>query len=186
MPKPLTVEVAVVGGGPAGLTAAIALAAAGVETRADRSAPPADNRTTALLAGSVAALDTLGVWAHCAAQGRAAPLDPDRRRDRAACSRAARSRSRPPRSASRPSATTSRTAHLIAALDARAADAAFADADRGRGPRHRNRRGECRDLARRAAAASSRGSSSAPTAAARSAALPPASRPTARAIRRPR
>ena len=44
------VEVAVVGGGPAGLTAAVALAAAGVET-ALISAPPRrpDNRTTALL-----------------------------------------------------------------------------------------------------------------------------------------
>ena len=51
-----SVSVAVIGGGPAGLTAAIALACAGVETtlvaghaRAD------DNRTTALLAGSVTA-----------------------------------------------------------------------------------------------------------------------------------
>ena len=32
MTKPLTVEVAIVGGGPAGLTAAIALAEAGIET----------------------------------------------------------------------------------------------------------------------------------------------------------
>ena len=56
--KNLTAEVVVVGGGPAGLTTAIALAGAGVETvlvagrtRAD------DNRTTALLAGSVTALE---------------------------------------------------------------------------------------------------------------------------------
>ena len=65
-------EVAVVGGGPAGLTAAIALAAAGVETALISKAPPRDNRTTALLSGSVAALDALGVWPLCRAD--AAPL----------------------------------------------------------------------------------------------------------------
>src|SRR5256885_591535 len=56
----------VVGGGPAGLTAAIAIAGAGVATAlvAPR-APAADNRTTALLAGSVTALATLGVWERC-------------------------------------------------------------------------------------------------------------------------
>jgi 2-octaprenyl-6-methoxyphenol hydroxylase len=57
-----SVEVAVVGGGPAGLTAAIALAAAGVETALIAKAPPPDNRTTALLSGSVAALEALEVW----------------------------------------------------------------------------------------------------------------------------
>ena len=67
-----TIEVAVVGGGPAGLTAAIALAAAGVETTLIAQAPPADNRTTALLSGSVAALEALEVWALCRAD--AAPL----------------------------------------------------------------------------------------------------------------
>lgn len=63
----------VVGGGPAGLTAAISLASAGVPTvlAGKRLARP-DNRTTALFAGSVAALETLGVWPLCAAQ--AAPL----------------------------------------------------------------------------------------------------------------
>jgi 2-octaprenyl-6-methoxyphenol hydroxylase len=72
MTGPLTVETAVVGGGPAGLTAAIALADAGIETAliARRATP--DHRTSALLAGSVAALDTLGVWTGCAAL--AAPL----------------------------------------------------------------------------------------------------------------
>ena len=65
-------EVAVVGGGPAGLTAAIALASAGVETALIAKAPPSDNRTTALLSGSVAALDALGVWPLCSAE--AAPL----------------------------------------------------------------------------------------------------------------
>ncbi len=61
------------GGGPAGLTAAIALAAAGVETAVIvGSGRAGDNRTTALLAGSVTALDTLGVWPRCREQ--AAPL----------------------------------------------------------------------------------------------------------------
>ena len=46
-------EVVVVGGGPAGLTAAIALADAGIATAlvAGRPRPP-DNRTTMLLGGS--------------------------------------------------------------------------------------------------------------------------------------
>ena len=65
-------EVAVVGGGPAGLTAALALAGAGLTTALVAETPRIDNRTTALLAGSVAALAALGVWTRCAAQ--AAPL----------------------------------------------------------------------------------------------------------------
>jgi len=65
-------EVVVVGGGPAGLTAAIALADAGVETVLVCKPAPSDNRTTALLASSVTALDMLGVWARCLP--RAAPL----------------------------------------------------------------------------------------------------------------
>jgi 2-octaprenyl-6-methoxyphenol hydroxylase len=66
-------DVIVVGGGPAGLTAALTLATAGVSTAlvADRLRAP-DNRTTALLAGSVAAFETLGVWRACAQH--AAPL----------------------------------------------------------------------------------------------------------------
>jgi 2-octaprenyl-6-methoxyphenol hydroxylase len=59
-------EVIVVGGGPAGLTAAIALAAAGVDTvLVAKRAPASDHRTTALLAGSVTALETLGIWPRC-------------------------------------------------------------------------------------------------------------------------
>ena len=61
----LAVEVAVVGGGPAGLTAAIALTASGVETALISKAAPADHRTTALMSGSVAALEALGVWLRC-------------------------------------------------------------------------------------------------------------------------
>src|SRR4051812_20811654 len=66
-------EVVVVGGGPAGLTAAIAFAGAGVPTALiSRPARETDYRTTALFAGSVAALTTLGVWERCRAQ--AAPM----------------------------------------------------------------------------------------------------------------
>jgi 2-octaprenyl-6-methoxyphenol hydroxylase len=72
MSDTVSTEVAVIGGGPAGLVAAIALATAGVDTLL--IAPPAepDHRTTALLAGSVTALETLGVWQACASH--AAPL----------------------------------------------------------------------------------------------------------------
>jgi 2-octaprenyl-6-methoxyphenol hydroxylase len=71
-PESKTAQVAVIGGGPAGLVSAIALAAAGVDTLL--IAPPAedDHRTTALLAGSVTALATLGVWDACLPH--AAPL----------------------------------------------------------------------------------------------------------------
>ena len=65
-------EVAVVGGGPAGLVTAIALSAAGVETVLVAPAAEPDHRTTALLAGSVAALTALGVWQTCLPH--AAPL----------------------------------------------------------------------------------------------------------------
>jgi 2-octaprenyl-6-methoxyphenol hydroxylase len=57
----------VVGGGPAGLTAAIALASGGIQTVLAGKRPAAtDNRTTALLGSSVTALKTLGVWELCA------------------------------------------------------------------------------------------------------------------------
>lgn len=71
--KDLSQGAIVVGGGPAGLTAAVALAVGGIDTvLVGRRPAPGDNRTTALLAGSVAALTTLGVWELCADQ--AAPL----------------------------------------------------------------------------------------------------------------
>jgi 2-octaprenyl-6-methoxyphenol hydroxylase len=67
-----TAEVAVVGGGPAGLVSAIALAAAGVDTLVVAPRAVADHRTTALLSGSVTALETLGAWQACLPH--AAPL----------------------------------------------------------------------------------------------------------------
>jgi 2-octaprenyl-6-methoxyphenol hydroxylase len=66
-------EAVVVGAGPAGLTAAIALAVGGIETVLVAKQPDRpDTRTSALLAGSVAALEVLGAWNACRAH--AAPL----------------------------------------------------------------------------------------------------------------
>ncbi|MFD2180999.1 UbiH/UbiF family hydroxylase [Rhodoplanes azumiensis] len=68
-----TSDVVVVGGGPAGLMAAVAIASTGAGTILVAGKPVVrDNRTTALLAGSVDALTALGVWEGCRAQ--AAPL----------------------------------------------------------------------------------------------------------------
>jgi 2-octaprenyl-6-methoxyphenol hydroxylase len=72
MAKPSNVEVAIVGGGPAGLAAAVALASTGIETALIAPRAAADHRTTALLASSVTALETLDIWNACADQ--AAPL----------------------------------------------------------------------------------------------------------------
>lgn len=70
----MTFDTVVVGGGPAGLTAAIALAEAGARTALlARHAPYADNRTTALLGASVDLLDRLDVWRRC--RESAAPLE---------------------------------------------------------------------------------------------------------------
>src|ERR1700753_746238 len=59
-------DVAVVGGGPAGLAAAIAVAQSGARTAlVARQSSYADNRTTALLGGSIDFLQALEVWPHC-------------------------------------------------------------------------------------------------------------------------
>jgi 2-octaprenyl-6-methoxyphenol hydroxylase len=70
---PDTFDVAVIGGGPAGVAAAIALAQTGAHTALiARRAPYADNRTTALLGDTVDFLQRLEVWSRC--QDQAAPL----------------------------------------------------------------------------------------------------------------
>lgn len=67
-----TFGVAVVGGGPAGVSVAIALAEAGARTAlVARRVPYADNRTTALLGGSIDFLETLDVWRRCREQATA-------------------------------------------------------------------------------------------------------------------
>ena len=59
-------DVAVIGGGPAGLATAVALAETGARVALiARRLPYADNRTTALLGGSVDFLEQLGVWPRC-------------------------------------------------------------------------------------------------------------------------
>jgi 2-octaprenyl-6-methoxyphenol hydroxylase len=59
-------QVAVIGGGPAGLACAIALAQSGAAiTLVARRTPYADNRTTALLGNSIGFLDSLDVWPLC-------------------------------------------------------------------------------------------------------------------------
>lgn len=69
----LDVEIAVVGGGPSGLIATLALAATGADVALIAPpAPPVDHRTTALLSGSVELLEALGAWA--AVEPAAAPL----------------------------------------------------------------------------------------------------------------
>src|SRR3981081_2320336 len=69
----LSYDPAVIGGGPAGLAAAIALAQAGARTAlVARRTPYADNRTTALLGASVDLMQRLDVWPRC--QDNAAAL----------------------------------------------------------------------------------------------------------------
>jgi len=73
-----TTQAVVIGAGPTGLTAALALSACGVEVAIaaplyDRAASEADRRTTALLPGSIELLKNLGVWAAC--ERHAAPLE---------------------------------------------------------------------------------------------------------------
>lgn len=67
-------DAAVIGGGPAGLAAGIALAQAGARTAlVARRLPYADNRTTALLGASVDLLENLDVWPRC--RDKAAALE---------------------------------------------------------------------------------------------------------------
>ena len=117
----LSAEVAVIGGGPAGLLSAIALQAAGVDTLLIAPQPGDDHRTTALLAGSVTALTTLGVLAGVRRERRAAQVA-IRIVDDTRTASFARPRlfSRPRRSASTPFGHNIENRHLIAALDARA------------------------------------------------------------------
>src|SRR5262245_16947333 len=73
-----TTQAVVIGAGPTGLTAALALSACGAHVAItappfDRALIEADRRTTALLPGSVELLRNLGVWAACERQ--AAPLE---------------------------------------------------------------------------------------------------------------
>jgi len=72
-PETLTAEVAIVGGGLAGLTLACALGTAGIRTIAiDRDPPESqladhfDGRTTAVAYGSAKVLDGAGLWGYCA------------------------------------------------------------------------------------------------------------------------
>jgi 2-octaprenyl-6-methoxyphenol hydroxylase len=66
LPQADVYDVAVIGGGPAGLAAAVALADAGANSALiARRAPYGDNRTTALLGGSVDFLRSLDVWRRC-------------------------------------------------------------------------------------------------------------------------
>lgn len=67
-------DAAIIGGGPAGLAAGIALAQRGARTAlVARRLPYADNRTTALLGASIDLLESLDVWSHC--RDKAAALE---------------------------------------------------------------------------------------------------------------
>jgi 2-octaprenyl-6-methoxyphenol hydroxylase len=76
MRSELTTQAIVIGAGPAGLTAALALCASGAEVAVaarayDPTRAEADRRTTALLPGSIELLKNLGVWDLCLAQSAA-------------------------------------------------------------------------------------------------------------------
>ena len=78
MASSLVTEVVVVGAGPAGLTAALALCTVGTEVviaapAYDSARAEADRRTTALLPSSIELLKNLGVWQGC--ENRSAALE---------------------------------------------------------------------------------------------------------------
>ena len=104
-------DVAVIGGGPAGLAAAIALAETGANTALiARRAPYGDNRTTALLGGSVDFLRQLDVWRRCEDKAAALRGDAAGRRHRPPDPRAGSQVFVAKRSASMHSDTMSKTA----------------------------------------------------------------------------
>ncbi|MBU6457218.1 MAG: UbiH/UbiF family hydroxylase [Bradyrhizobium sp.] len=70
---PVPFDVVVIGGGPTGVAAAIALAQTGANTALiARRLPYADNRTTALLGATIDFLERIEVWPSC--RNEAAPL----------------------------------------------------------------------------------------------------------------
>jgi 2-octaprenyl-6-methoxyphenol hydroxylase len=72
LPQPDQFDVIVIGGGPAGVAAAIAIASTGASTAlVARRLPYADNRTTALLGDSIDLLERLDVWRRCASKSAA-------------------------------------------------------------------------------------------------------------------
>lgn len=65
-------DVMVIGGGPAGVAAAIAIASTGASTALiARRLPYGDNRTTALLGDSIDLLDRIDVWRRCTSKSAA-------------------------------------------------------------------------------------------------------------------
>ena len=117
----LTPKAAVVGAGPSGLLAAIALAEGGIETALIGRSAPADHRTTALMSGSVTALETLGVWNRC--REHAAPLATLRiADDTARLLRAPEARFEAAEIGLPAFAYNIENRHLVAALEARARD----------------------------------------------------------------
>ena len=151
-PGPLTVQgtvqVAIVGGGPAGLTAAIALAQAGVETALIARPAAPDHRTTALLAGSVTALETLGAWTRCRAH--AAPLKVMRIVDDTARLIRAPEVSFAAEEIGLPAfGHNIENRHLLDALEARTSELALAAAHRWRSPCRRSWAGGCDHPSRR-------------------------------------
>lgn len=72
LPQPDHFDVMVIGGGPAGVAAAIAIAATGASTALiARRLPYGDNRTTALLGDSIDLLDRIDVWRRCTSKSAA-------------------------------------------------------------------------------------------------------------------